>query len=186
MLKSPFDKLATLAHEHANWNLLGKKGQLFGEPEETEMVTFFHLIKRDGGHDIVATPWGDAKEKKELVFNVCLKIIKDDVIAFSFVSEVWTARATHEGSNAPPPIGKEPRNRPDRQEAVVCLMGDAKETHFKSWEIVRDQNRICTELKEVPEGIGFQSWIADALQRAIKVNGIDGGKFRDRIKEFLP
>lgn len=185
-LKSPFDKLANLAHDHAKIFLIGKKGQVFGEAENTELLTFFHLIKRNGGWDVIATPWRDDKEKREMILNVCLHIVKEDVVAFSFVSEVWTAQAKHESGDVPPPVGKKPRDRPDRKEAVVCLMGDAQETRFKSWEIVRDEARICTELKEVPEGLSFQSWIADALQRAIRINEHDGGKLRDRIKDFLP
>lgn len=186
MSETPFDKLEQLAHDHASMVLIGKKGQAFGEPESTEMLTFFHLIKRDGSWDVVATPWANDKEKRELILNVCLHILKEDVVAYSFVSEVWTAKGTKEETEQKRRIGLPPRLRPDRQEAVVCLMGDAKEQHFKSWEIVRDENLICTALKPVPDGLSFQSWIADALQKAILVNEHDSGRLREKLKEFLP
>lgn len=185
-METPFEKLTELALDSARTTLIGTKGQQFGDPEDSKLLTIFHLIKRDGSHDIIGTPWRNDKEKREAVLAICLQAIETDAIAFSFMSEVWTAVGTKEEYEQNRRIGPPPRERPDRKEAVVCLMGDAKEIQFKSWTIQRDENRICTALVEnTMEGAKISSWIADALQRAVQLNEAGKGMdWRKKIQEW--
>jgi hypothetical protein len=177
-MKEPFDTLARLAYEHAVKALLGTKRGTGTDPG-TELISSFVLIKPDGKWDVIATPWKNGEEKREAVFAVCIHILAEKATAYSFTSEVWTAK------QAPEQPYKQPRLRDDRREAVICLSGDANERHFFIWEIERDAELVCTGLKELEPPVGFESWIADSLERAIKLAAQDkDGKLAAKLKEM--
>lgn len=153
-----------------------------------ELPATFTLLKPEGGLDVLVCPWPDDKAKREMIFKVCVTALKEGALGYSFVSEMWFAQAKLEGPDAPPPIGLMPRDRPDRREAVIVLAGNGTERKFSAWEIIRDTDGACTSLSErMQDAIGFESWIADALDRAVRLNRLDtDGTLRAKLKEFLP
>lgn len=162
---SELETLTKLARQQAETVMLGKK---------EEFLTVFLLKQRDGKSMIIGCPWRDDREKRDMVMQVCMEIVKTDVVAFSFASECWTATVKTEGDKLPPPLGPRPKDRSDRKEAIVTIVGDGKELKLESWEIVRDRNGRCVRLGENDSQAGFESWIGTALNRAIQFKKIDG------------
>lgn len=171
------ERLTKLAREQAERILLGRKD---------ELLTTFVLVKRDGAVDIVGCPWTNDKEKREMVLGVCMTAIKENVVAFSFLSEAWFATVHTESGELPPPFSPRPADRPDRKEAVIAVVGDGKALELNSWEIIRDADGRCAKLGENQYSkTGFSSWIGDALNRAILVNLADPtGEWRDKVRNW--
>lgn len=170
------ERLMKLGRDQAEKVLIGTK---------KELLAMFVLVKRDGAVDIVATPWENDKAKHQIVLNICLNVIKENVTSFSFLSEAWFATVHTESGDLPPPIGPRPADRPDRKESVICITGDGKEQGFESWPIIRDAKGRCTELGTnlYKDKVGFDSWIATAINRAILINLADPeGEFRKKIE----
>lgn len=168
-----------IGEEHAREMMVGSKDQY---------LTQFTLMKPNDHYDICATPWGEPKEKRDMVFGVAMQAIKSGAIAFSFCTEAWFASSSFKGpqKQQPPPVGPAPSERPDRREGIVLIASDGKERLFNCWEIIRDKEGTCIELRLQEEAKGFESWIIDALDRAILLNQLDkDGKFREKLKDFL-
>lgn len=177
-MSKQLDDLTKTGFEQARSCLLGT---------DTELLTTFALVKRNGGIDIIGTPWPSDKEKRAMVLGVCIEALKNDAIAYCFTTEMWFATAKLEGQYAPPPVGPPPRERPDRREGIMVLVSDGKERKFNTWEIIREGGRCAQLVQNAKEALGFESWIADALDRVINLNNADPtGKFREKFKEFLP
>jgi hypothetical protein len=173
------EELLELDIEHVRQVLIGSKDQF---------LTTFTLVKRNGHIDICATPWENDKDKREMVFSVCLQALKEDVVAYSWASEAWFASSSFTGSKEQqaPPVGPRPMDRPDRREGIVIITGNGKEHKFKCLEILRDESGACKELELQEEAKGFKSWITDSLDRVILLNTLDkGGKFREKIKGYF-
>lgn len=165
--------------EHAKQSLVGSKDQY---------LTCFTLVKPNDHYDICATPWKDDKEKREAVLAVCLQALKEGVVAYSWVTECWFATSSFKGpeSQQPPPVGPMPRDREDRKEGIVVIASDGKEKLFDSYEIIRDKKGTCIKLEQQEKVEGFESWITDALDRALALNALDkDGKLREKFKDFL-
>ena len=173
------EELLKLGIEHVRAVLIGSRDQF---------LTQFTLVKANGHVDICATPWRDDKEKREMVFGVCLQGIKENMVAYSFATEAWFATSKFKGSQEqqPPPLGPMPRDRPDKKEGIVIIAGDGKGHKFNCWEIVRDSGGACKELELKEDPSGFESWITDALDRVLTLNALDkDGSFRDKLKGFF-
>lgn len=172
-------ELMRIGEDHAKEMMVGTTHQY---------LTQFTLVKPNDRYDICATPWGDGSEKRDMVFGVCLQAIKEGAVAYSFCTEAWFASSSFKGpqDKQPPPVGPPPSERPDRKEGIVLIASDGTEHLFECWEIVRGPDGICAELDKKESPKGFESWITDALDRALTLVRLDkDGKIKDRLKDFL-
>lgn len=174
-------ELTNMGAEHAKAMVLGSSDQF---------MTQFTLVKPNGHIDIIATPWADAKEKREAVLAVCVQALTEAAVAYSFCTEAWFATSRFEGPSKqqPPPLGPRPELRPDRKEGIVLIVSDGKERLFNTWEIIRGQDGKCIELKAPEEQFkGFESWITDALDKALMLNTVmdKDDPLREKLKELL-
>lgn len=160
-------ELMQLGADHAKTMMVGSKSQF---------LTQFTLVKPNGHFDVIATPWDDAKEKKRMVLMVCLQALKEAAVSYSFCTEAWFANTTK--ADLTPPS-----ERPDRKEGIVIIASDAKEHIFEAYDIVRDQEGTCIELKLLAKPDGFESWITDAIDRALLLKD---GSIRAKMKDFFP
>jgi hypothetical protein len=149
------NNLATTAHDFVSQVLIG-----LGEPVMPTIV----IEKEDGNVEIIGCPWRDDAEKKAMVTNAAMQIGRNGGRAWSFVCEAWTA--TQKPDKRP---FVRPRDRPDRKEAVFCLIGTGGETiHIWSWEIIRGEGGKCERLGALAsDPPGMESWIGKVLNAGV-------------------
>lgn len=131
------EKMLELAHGQAQNLIVGNKEQI--------MPVFLILT----GHDeimIVGTPWQDDDQKDMAVALLRRMMASHQAKAYSFLTEAWVARQP-KGWKIGDPQGSAPKNRPDRKEVVLAMASNGSSTKYKSWDIIRDQDGNCIELK---------------------------------------
>lgn len=151
------DRLTELAYNHASSMLI---------PTDHELLATFILLKEDNSFDVVCCPWENDKDKKAMIMQLGLKIIRDDkpVKAYSFLSECWTSHYQ------PGEVSRgRPMEDPKRKEMVICCASDGAKHDFRSWQIGRDPQGRCVSLaSQNNEGI-YESWMMDCVDKAIQV-----------------
>jgi hypothetical protein len=136
---------------------------------DKELMPMF-LIVRDGKNqtEVIGCPFKDDEEKRTMVVNVALEIAQNGADAWSFLSEGWVAHRKPDE-----PLGPRPSEDPNRQEGVMCIASDGKDTQLHTWETKRDPAGKCIELVKCSGDEGpqkFTSWIAVALNKAKKLH----------------
>jgi len=152
------EQLCELGYDLASKVLITTKEQL---------LSSFALAKRDGSVDVIHCPWRDDREKRESVLTVGHTLIgmKEEVTAYSMLSEVWMSRYQRGETSR----GK-PKDDPKRREGVIVLASDGKDHLFRSWEIGRDASGRCVSLTYTDSPAGFESWMSEALDRALAMH----------------
>jgi hypothetical protein len=92
-------------------------------------------------------------------------MLRDKAFAYSHISEVWMA--TDVGNWDP---GKEgwlqPKDRPDRREAVLSFATDGKRIEWKRWATKRNHLELVVALVEEPMEYGkVTSWMTRLLRK---------------------
>lgn len=150
------ENLTETAYKFASHYLVGTKDALMP----------IVVLNRGEENDIIGLPFSNEKEKKEMILNVALEVAKKGCTSWSFMSESWFAHS-YRGD----PDKRRPVDRPDRKEGVFCLLSDGKEVKIRSWEIIRNPEGKCVELKVYDANEGaIESWIAVAINRAKKLH----------------
>jgi hypothetical protein len=138
---------------------------------DKELMAMFVIMRggeTDQHVDVIGCPFKNDEEKRVMVVNVALEIVEKGADAWSFLSESWFARRK-QGE----PLGPRPAADPNRQEGVICLASDGKDTQLHTWETKRDSAGKCAELVRYSDGEGpqkFESWISVALNKAKKLH----------------
>lgn len=87
--------------------------------DEGVVAPMFHAVTEDGEQMIYMTPWSDEKSKAMMLQALRKQFSERRVVRYGVVSEVWLAG--YDGP-ASAPVAVMPRDRPDRQEAVVIAI----------------------------------------------------------------
>jgi hypothetical protein len=150
------EKLTTLAYDYASKSILGNKQQV---------LTSFVLLKEDQSSDIIATPWKDDAEKREAVMAIASHIIrsKEPVCAYSMVTECWGSHYQGDEKKR----AERPEFDPERHEFVLSVVSTGTEQKFSAWMIERDASGNCAKLIENKESGKFESWMIEALDKAM-------------------
>lgn len=159
------DKLSEHAYSFSSDLLIGTDRQLLAmvtlsrqsttKPERVEL-------------EVVGCPWQNDVEKRNMIFELAAQIAlsKSPVVAYSFLSECWSA--TYLDGDQRPRVAA--RLAPHRREAVICLASDGAQHRSRCWEIGRDKAGRCTSLAGIEMPMtGFESWILDALDFALNL-----------------
>jgi hypothetical protein len=149
---SNLEELLELAEQHAQSVIFEQRRQLAPS-----------WILSDGKVKLtLATPWGNEAERQLAKLFMRLQVKLNKTIAYSFVSEVWTAAESFEPD--PNKAYVEPRKRPDRQEIVLALATDGKLVRTRAWKIIRNWNEAIGKLepKDMGDGV-FTGWMASLL-----------------------
>jgi len=153
------DKLIEIAGEQARFILVVLK--------EQKLVPTWVLLTRTDKPVIIGTPWANDEQKEMGRHFLRTKMRKLGVTAYSFVTEAWMARTTREQWDPDKPLAEElrPRNRADREEVVIAVASNGKESRWAQWTIVRDYHEQIIELQErpFPEGAEPESWFTEML-----------------------
>jgi hypothetical protein len=160
--------LVDLAYKHASQQII---------PTTKELLACFLLLKKDNQFDVIGCPWKDDQDKRKTILAIGMKVIKDPepVIAYSMLSECWTS---HYNKDEPKRADR-PEHDPKRREAIVCLASNGKERIGRGWVINRDSQGRCVSLTSQPEGLGFESWMLDAIDKAMEVRAIKDKMMED-------
>jgi hypothetical protein len=138
-----------------------------------ELAPIWGLVKEKAGApgeidslDLGMTPWRDEAEKRILLASMQARIRTEKIDAYWFVVEAWASRYKAEDLPDPnnPPIM--PREDPNRREVVVMVACNKAEKRFRAYDIVRDPEGRCVELKEQPRegnitGLMYRNMIGD-------------------------
>lgn len=150
------EKLAELAYKFACDLKLGT---------DKELIPMF-VIERGDGREVIGTPFTGLEQKRIMVVNVALEIAEKGADAWSFLSETWFAHRA-KGESLDPPPSEDPK----RQEGLMCMVSDGKETFLYTWETFRDQKGNCTEfVKQDGSPHRANSWISVALNKAMQLH----------------
>jgi len=163
-MKMPLDSLLELAGKHARTVLVDIKMR--------GLMPTWLLINQTGNVMIVGTPWEDDADKERVHKHMRSHMRKLGVIAYSFITEAWTASVDIDEIDATGQGLKDPMRRPvhrgDRQEVVIACASTATETHWRQWRIVREPTTeiiVDLKLKAFPESdYQPQGWLADMLK----------------------
>jgi hypothetical protein len=130
------------------------------------------LVPAHGLPMIVGSPWKDDSDKERIRLRMRAHMKRLDVVAYSFVTEAWTATVEPDEVNWEDGTLKDPsrraRNRADREEVVIACACTATETVWKQWRIVREatterivdlKEKPFTQSQRPPEG-----WLAEMLK----------------------
>ena len=83
---------------------------------------------------------------------------KNGVVAYSFVTEAWKSLQKDDKPHVPP------SEDPERQEMVIAIASNGKETAYRAWVMQRDWNEQLIALEEIEFESGeLTSWMADML-----------------------
>lgn len=165
------EKLAQTGYLFACQRMIGTKN---------DMMPFFVLMRGDK-FEVIATPFANDQEKKAAVFNVVLEIAKGGCDAWSFLSESWLARRKPGEA-----LGPRPADDPRREEGVICIVSDGKDSFMYSWKTLRDKAGNCIGLEAQSEAEHFESWICSTLNRAKALYDIlsAGGSVKEVVAEL--
>lgn len=160
------DGLLALAGHHAQTVLVDLKMR--------SLVPTWVLVNDNAQVQIVGTPWDDEHEKNRVARKMRFEMRRRKTIAYSFVTEAWTATVeAHEldleRRELKDPMRK-PAHRADRQEVVIACAADKSGVMlWRQWRIVRDWQDQIVRLEEKPFPFSVtehqpQSWLAEMLQ----------------------
>lgn len=114
--------------------------------EDGEITPHFAVIE-GGGIRIIFTPW-QREEDKPMMLNVLrLAFLLWEVKFYTLTSEVWIAQ--YKGDIKDKPDDWFPKDQPDRKEAVHVLTTTYDGVHTWAAEILRDENKKVSNLREM-------------------------------------
>lgn len=134
------DLMMGKAYEQAVKALVGAK--------DGEVLPTWAILTENGQVVIVATPFTDGEESKEMVADLMRKFMRQiKAIRYTFLSEAWAAAVTAEeweaGDRRPP------SERDTRIEIVLVACSDRDGASLKTYEIQRDETGVVTALKPI-------------------------------------
>ena len=133
----------------------------------SDLMPSWLLVNSRAEIAILGTPWSDEREKQLARNFLRLKMRELNVVAYSFITEAWTATAPKSWqpeSGEAMPEKEQPRNRADRQEIVIAFATDGKTKAWRQWDIQRDWHEQVVALKETDaKEAEIQSWMANLL-----------------------
>jgi hypothetical protein len=161
--------LTTLAFNYASQIILGTKKQV---------LTSFVLLKEDQSSDLIATPWKNDEEKREAILAIGLHIIrsKEPVSAYSMVTECWSSHYKGDEKKR----ASRPEFDPERRENILCVVSTGTEQKFSAWLIERDASGNCAKLIENKEPGRFESWMTEALDKAMYLANFKNEALRNK------
>jgi hypothetical protein len=130
------DELIQSGVDQARTVLIGQK--------DAELTPAFVIQFKDGRPTaIVATPWGNDREKHTATTAMWMmfKVYGRAVDSYLFWSEAWRARESIKH-----PIGLMPRDREDKQEVVILSAYNHDGGKMRILEIKRGPDGVVTEL----------------------------------------
>jgi hypothetical protein len=145
--------------------------ELAGEQAKTVMIGLgqdlmpsWVFIDNRGKVSILGTPWQDDSEKQLARIALQKKIKREHIVAYSFVSEAWTA--TKPAGWTLPPDYQGVRTEPDRREIVLAFATDGKEQELGVWSIHRDEkgNVFALEQSKEDNDVPMQGWMTELLK----------------------
>lgn len=152
------EKLLTIAETHARAVLIG-----LGQP----LMPTWCLIDRKGNPHVIGTPWRTDLQKEQAEHKMRKEMRKLRVLAYSFVTEAWMARAPKEWVPGHK-LEVAPRDNPLRKEVVIAAAIDRHGNElWRIWDIRRDHLEMVTNLvaqpldKDSPNPMG---WLAQMLR----------------------
>ena len=155
MEKSILLDLVKLAGQQARVVMVGLQQPL--------MPSWLYVDRQDRMH-IVGTPWESNDAKEGAARHVRWIMRKDQAVAYSLVTEAWTATQP-EGWKPDQPIEVAPRDRPDRKEVVIAFATDGEHIEWKRWAIKRDwTERVVALEEEAFEEGPLESWLTQLLK----------------------
>jgi hypothetical protein len=104
------------------------------------------LLQTETEVHILGTPWADSSQKAALIEEVRRWAKKIGAVRYSFLCEAWQAKVVDENDERPA------SERPDREEIVMAVASDGKETVRAQWAIKR-QDGVCVGLEKDPTDI---------------------------------
>jgi hypothetical protein len=121
-----------------------------------QLVPSWLILRGDGQVEIFGTPWKNDSEKERSANMIRKKLKECGAQAYSLVTEAWTAKWEKEKGTKQ----VRPSDRADRQEVVIALATDGKETVYRRWLMRRDSKGklLNLEVDTVPM-IGAVSWM---------------------------
>jgi hypothetical protein len=126
-----------------------------------ELMPSWLLIDPDGTPRVIATPWNSDLEKRVAEMALRQKMKRQKTVAYSVVTEAWLAHQ----KGPYKPGDKRPMDRADRQEVVVAIASDGKETLYKSWHMRRDWTEQVVALEPIEQKGGtYESWMGQMLK----------------------
>jgi hypothetical protein len=157
------DKLLEVADRHARTVLI--------EFKMRRLMPTWALMTGTGEIQVVSTPWQDDREKWRYAALLRAGMRQQEVIAYSFVSEAWSATLELEewDKETGRPLGDlRAGSHPARQEIVMACACSATLVCWRQWRIVREATteRII-ELRErpLPESESqVESWLTQMLK----------------------
>lgn len=141
----------------------GKQAQTIILDLHQELMPTWVFIDRDGGANIVGTPWQDEVEKKYYGFRIKRMLAESGAIAYSFLCEAWASSAEKDWKPGQPHI--EPRLDPDRREVVLAFATDGDQIVWRHWNIIRNSAGRVTALKKVDGMHSHLSWLTQLLPK---------------------
>jgi hypothetical protein len=137
-------------------NVAGKHARLvLVEFKMGQLVPSWLILRGDGQVEIFGTPWKNDSEKEHTANMIRKKLKETQAQAYSLVTEAWTAKWEKGTAKQ-----VRPSDRADRQEVVIALATDGKETVYRRWLMRRDAKGklLDLEVDDVPM-IGAVSWM---------------------------
>lgn len=131
------------------------------------LVPAFLLVNADDTVEVLGCEMGDDRQRAQLASQLKARMRSSHTIAYSFVTEAWTAIRTAEELTEGPIRAED---QVDRREIVVALATDGKESRCPSWEIIRDWKGRCIDLALPPfeateRPDSFTGWITQLLEK---------------------
>jgi hypothetical protein len=136
------DALIDHAYEHARTVLIERR------TGDDQLAPAWLTIGGDGAVTITITPWSDEFEKDLVVAAMRHTMRETGVVAYSFVSEAWSAS---EPESYDPKRHGWPKDRPDRQEVVIAVASDRAASVHATWLIKRDRRGRVAALERQPD-----------------------------------
>jgi hypothetical protein len=136
------DMLIDHAYQHARTILIERR------TGDQQLAPAWLTIGGDGAFTVTITPFSNDFEK-DLVIAAMRKTMREQgVVAYSFVSEAWSAS---EPESYDPKRHGWPKDRPDRQEVVIAVASTRAVCIHATWLIKRDKRGRVTALEPQPD-----------------------------------
>jgi hypothetical protein len=141
--------------------------QVILEAQE-ELQPTWVLVNADNKVEIQMTPWRDDFEKFMAEIFIRAKIVKNGVVAYSFLVEAWMVDAPKgwDPEKDPPMRASQ---QPNRKECVVACAVTREKKRWLMWEIKRssDGQALALEPKHINEVEKIEGWMSNLLSKRI-------------------
>lgn len=139
------DTLAMIGAEYSR-----AKEYLVGN-KDASLIPTWTAITKNGQFLIVATPFEGGERHKDMVAQAMERIFNEiNAERYTFISEAWMARVDKDEYDKD---RRPPSQRDDRMEVLIIMGGDKDGSQMRTYEIIRDDEGIISDLKLDPASI---------------------------------